>query len=286
MWNPRVVWSFAAAVSALLLIWFGAMGFFSFAATDLSRLTGLAQDDARIAAPALGVLQIALGIGLLPIWPPRLRGIAALGSAAVWWVWLALLAFPIAYVQDAPYGGFPYIGRGQGVLKHLELGALGLALWAHWSGRAGVLRTAFRALWAGQVVVLAWIGLTKFTHYEALGVEGLMRPSPLFSWLYSVFDVRGASNLIGIIELLTVALIALWPWRPRWAALGLAMAIATYMLTMTFLFTTPGWVASYGAPVVGSTGQFLLKDLGLMAGAALLLAHAMAAPATAREGGG
>lgn len=269
---PRLAWSFAAAASAVLLIWFGAMAFFSFSPPELARLTGLAPDHARSAAPALGVLQLALGIGLLPLWPLRLRAAAALASAVLWWAWLALLLSPIAYVQDTPYGGFPYIGLGQTVLKHVVLGALGLALWARWSGRAAGLRTSLRLLWAGQLLVLGWIGLTKFTHYEALGVEGLMRPSPLFSWLYSFLDVRGASNLIGVIELTTVAVIALWPWRPRWAALGLVMAVGTYMLTMTFLFTTPGWAAGHGPPVVGSTGQFLLKDLGLLAGALLLLA--------------
>jgi len=56
-------------------------------------------------------------------------------------------------------------------------------------------------------------------------------------------------------------------------ALGLAMAVVTYILTVTFLFTTPGWEAGYGAPVVGRMRQFLLKDLGLMAGALLLLAQ-------------
>lgn len=270
--NPRFAWSFATAVSALLLLWFGVMAFFPFSATELSRLTSLAPEAARMGALALGVLQIALGIGLLPLWSQRMRGVAALVAAAVWCAGLALLALPVAYVQDAPYGGFPYIGGGQSVLKHLALGALALALWAYWSGRAAALRAACRGLWAGQLLVLVWIGFTKFTHYEALGVEGLMRSSPLFSWLYLVFDVRSASGLIGVIELLTAALIALWPWRPRWGALGLAMAVVTYTLTVTFLFTTPGWEAGYGAPVVGRTGQFLLKDLGLMAGALLLLA--------------
>jgi len=282
--NPRFAWSFATAVSALLLLWFGVMAFLPFSARELSRLASLTPDAARVGAPALGVLQIALGIGLLPFWSRRVRGVAAWVAAVVWWTGLTLLAFPIAYVQDAPYSGFPYIGGGQSVLKHLELGALALALWAYWSGRATALRAACWGLWAGQLLVLVWIGLTKFTHYEALGVERLMRSSPLFSWLYHLFDVRSASSLIGVIELLTAALVALWPWRPRWGALGLAMAVVTYTLTVTFLFTTPGWEAGYGAPVVGSIGQFLLKDLGLMAGALLLLARPAIALAKRNKG--
>ncbi len=272
--NSRFAWSFAATVTSLLLLWFGAMAFFPFSWTELSRLTDLTAGVARAAALALGLLQIGLGTGLLPLWSRRVRSITALIAAVFWWTGLTLLASPVAYVQAAPYGGFPFIGSGQSVLKHLALGALALALWAHWNGRVVALRIACWGLWAGLVIVLLWIGLTKFTEYEAVGVEGLMRPSPLFSWLYRVFDVRGASNLIGAVELLTTALIALWPWRPRWGALGLAMAVGTFVLTLSFLFTTPGWEAEYGAPVVGRIGQFLLKDLGLMAGALLLLASA------------
>lgn len=55
---------------------------------------------------------------------------------------------------------------------------------------------------------------------------------------------------------------------------------------MTFLFTAPGWAAGYGPPVVGSTGQFLLKDLGLLAGARLLLAKPAPELDTVTLGGG
>ena len=271
--DPRVAWSFAAVVSALLLVWFGAMAFLPFSPIELSQLTGIAPGRARALTPVLGFLQIALGIGLLPLWPQRVRGTAALLATMFWLAWLVLLLSPVAYVQDPPYGGFPYIGGGQTVLKHVGLGALTLALWSHWTGRPASLRVALFGIWAALLLVLVWIGLTKFTLYEALGVEGLMRASPLFSWLYLLFDVRGAARLIGVIELLTAALIAMWPWRPQWGTLGLVLVVITFVMTTTFLFTTPGWQAEYGAPVVGGAGQFLLKDLGLAAGALLLLAR-------------
>lgn len=111
----------------------------------------------------------------------------------------------------------------------------------------------------------------KFTQIEAVGVEGLMRSSPLFAWLYGPFDVQRASIVIGVVELATATLIALWPWKPRIARGGLLLAIGTYVLTNSFLFTLPGWQTAYGFPFVGDIAQFLLKDLLLLAGALILM---------------
>ncbi|KAB8191713.1 DUF417 family protein [Lysobacter maris] len=268
----RVAWPFATVISIVLLLWFGAMGLLPFSAEALASRGGLSADDATAIASGMGAVQLLLALGLLPLWPDRLRAGFALAVAGFWWLQMATLASPAMWVNDAPYGGFPFLGAGQGLLKHLGLGALGLALWARWRGHAGATRSALWLLWAGQLLVLVWIGLLKFTAYEAQGVEGLMRNSPLFAWLYGFVDVRGASNLIGVIELATAALIAAWPWRPRVAGWGLLAAALTYLLTNSFLFSTPGWAPGHGFPFVAGTGQFLLKDLGLLAGALLLLA--------------
>ncbi|MBB1060872.1 DUF417 family protein [Marilutibacter spongiae] len=267
-------WAFAAAVLVLLLLWFGAMGFLPFSAELLVERAGLSPASAHAVATALGAVQIVLGLGLLPVWPDRVRGRVALAVAAFWWLQMPALASPAMWVDAVPYDGFPFLGAGQGLLKHLGLGALGFGLWAHWNGTRGGRRWALRGLWAGQLLVLAWIGLLKFTAYEARGVEGLMRNSPLFAWLYEGLDVQGASNLIGVVELATAALIGLWLWQPRWALPGLAMAVATYALTTGFLFSTPAWAPGHGFPYVAGSGQFLLKDLGLLAGALVLVAAA------------
>ena len=57
------------------------------------------------------------------------------------------------------------------------------------------------------VLVLAWIGAMKFSAYEAGAIQGLVASSPLTSWLYSVFSVQGAANLIGTVEIATAAAI-------------------------------------------------------------------------------
>ena len=122
------------------------------------------------------------------------------------------------------------------------------------------------------VIVLGWIGAMKFTAYEAGAIQGLVQSSPLVSWLYNVTSVQGASNLIGSIEILTaLALVA----GVKFARIGLAGALAaafTFLLTLTFLFSAPGWEQSLGGfPALSVVpGQFLLKDVVLLAGAIFL----------------
>ena len=134
-----------------------------------------------------------------------------------------------------------------------------------------------KAVLLSTVLVLAWIGAMKFTAYEAGAIEGLVASSPLVSWLYAVFSQQGASNLIGSIEIAT-AITLLVGMRYRLAAiLGALAAVATFAITLSFLFTAPGWEASLGGfPALSVVpGQFLLKDAVLLAVAINLLGKAL-----------
>ncbi len=126
------------------------------------------------------------------------------------------------------------------------------------------------------VLVLVWIGAMKFTAYEAAGIEGLVASSPILGWLYSVVSIQAASSIIGTIEIAIAAALALGPiYRPA-ALLGAFGAIATFSITLTFLFTAPGWEASLGGfPALSVVpGQFLLKDIVLLAASVSLLGKA------------
>jgi reactive chlorine resistance protein C len=102
--------------------------------------------------------------------------------------------------------------------------------------------------------------LYKFTGEEAQGTQPLMANSPLFSWLYAIFDVRSASNFIGIIEITAGILIAAYHWAPNLSAIGSLMAAFAFLWTRSFLFTTAG--------INPDMQGFLIKDLTLL-GAAL-----------------
>jgi uncharacterized membrane protein YkgB len=119
------------------------------------------------------------------------------------------------------------------------------------------------------VLVLVWIGLMKFTGYEAMAIQPLVAGSPLMSWLYAIFSVQATSNLIGVAEVAAGILIALRPWSARACVLGSLMAVATFVVTLTFLFSTPGWEPSLGGfPALSvAPGQFILKDAVLLGAA-------------------
>ncbi len=115
----------------------------------------------------------------------------------------------------------------------------------------------------GLVIVLLWVGLLKFTAYEAEGIQPLVANSPLMSWAYKVFSVQAFAALLGVIEIVTGVLIATRPFSPRVSAVGSIAAAIMFLLTMTFVLSTPGvWQPGYGFPFPSPfPGQFLAKDL-------------------------
>lgn len=73
----------------------------------------------------------------------------------------------------------------------------------------------------GLVVVVGWIGLMKFTTYEAEGIRLYVANSPLMSWVYGPMSVRGFSALLGVVEVAVAVLIAARPFSARASALGM-----------------------------------------------------------------
>ena len=118
----------------------------------------------------------------------------------------------------------------------------------------------------GLVVVLIWIGGMKFTAYEAEGIRPLVANSPPMGWVYRVTSVEGFSALLGVVEIAVGLLIALRPVWPTLSAVGSGLAAGTFLTTLSFLFTTPGWESSLGGfPALSAMpGQFLLKDVVLL----------------------
>ena len=109
----------------------------------------------------------------------------------------------------------------------------------------------------------------KFTTYEAEGIKALVETSPLMSWMYKAFSLQATSNVIGVAELTAALLIAIRPWSAKLSAIGSVLAVFTFLTTLTFLFSLPGWEKSLGGfPALSGSGGFLLKDVVLL-GAAL-----------------
>ena len=119
----------------------------------------------------------------------------------------------------------------------------------------------------GLVAIFLWIGMLKFTEYEAKGIEPLVANSPFFAWALQSLGLRTLSNVIGVIEIVIGLLIAARSFSPKLSAWGSIGAIVLYFVTLSFVLTTPGvWQPGYGFPFPSPMpGQFLLKDLGLLA---------------------
>jgi uncharacterized membrane protein YkgB len=119
----------------------------------------------------------------------------------------------------------------------------------------------------GLVVVVGWIGLMKFTAYEAEGIRLYVTNSPLMSWVYGTLSFRSFSAMLGVVEVAVALLIAARWYAPRASALGSALAVGMFLTTLSFIATTPGvWEPSAGGfpALSGKPGQFLIKDLPLL----------------------
>ena len=115
------------------------------------------------------------------------------------------------------------------------------------------------------VLTLLWIGMMKFTMFEAAEIRPLVGSSPLLSWTYALLGVQAVSNFFGVVEVIVAVMIALRPWVPKISALGSALAVIMFLMTLSFLFSLPGWEPSLGGfPALSSAGGFLLKDAVLL----------------------
>lgn len=129
----------------------------------------------------------------------------------------------------------------------------------------------------------------KFTAYEAAGIAPFIEHSPIMSWLHALFGVQGESYVLGVIELSTAVALILGAFQPIFSALGAAMSAATYLITLTFFLSTPGVAEATagGFPAISSApGQFLLKDLALLAASLSLLFASVRGPWLHHDRGG
>ncbi len=136
--------------------------------------------------------------------------------------------------------------------------------------------------WA-LVIIFLWFGAMKFTHYEANGISPFIVNSPIMGWLNSLFGVQGASDVIGLLELSTAAALIIGAIQPLFSALGAAMSAVTYLITLTFMLSTPGVAEATagGFPAISALpGQFLLKDVVLLAASLSLLLGSIQASRT------
>ncbi|MBA3517876.1 MAG: DUF417 family protein [Rhizobiales bacterium] len=123
-------------------------------------------------------------------------------------------------------------------------------------------------LYPAMAIIFLWIGSMKFTDYEASGVSGFVLNSPLVGWWQTLLGIGGTGVMLGIYEVVTGLLFAGRFLSPRFSVVGAGMSVLTFLITLSFLFTTPGVSEPLagGFPALSAMpGQFLLKDIALLA---------------------
>jgi reactive chlorine resistance protein C len=158
-------------------------------------------------------------------------------------------------------------------------------IWAIRVARIDPIGHAF--LRYGLVVAIGWIAGMKGTEYEAKGIQPLIAHSPLISWGYRIWTVHHFTMIIGAVELVIAALIAVRHWFPKTSSVGSIGAVMMFLATLSFILTTPGWEPSLGGfpALSGDVGEFLIKDFVLLGAALWTLTDSLkAAYGLPREG--
>ncbi|TQF72530.1 DUF417 family protein [Pseudoalteromonas luteoviolacea] len=218
-----------------------------------------------LAAQLLGGFIVIIS-ALLVSRQPAFKNASMWGLTAIALLFLVTLFSESRWIQS--HGGFPVIGSGQGIIKYFALLPIAVYLFARekFSTRAHLWFNFFPV-----AVVLLWIGGMKFLELEAKGIEPLVSNSPFMSWLYDLFSVQMASNLIGIYDIFFTALLGAAIFlrhKPLFVISALACG-AVFVMTQTFLITTPGALSV--STLLTGTGQFVIKDIWFICN--LLILH-------------
>ena len=115
----------------------------------------------------------------------------------------------------------------------------------------------------GVSLVLAWIGIYKFTPTEAKLIQPLVENHFAMGWLYNVISVQAVSNIIGATEIVVAIGLIVGIKNNKIAYLSGIAATLIFVTTLSFLLTTPNtWKVSDGVLV---TNFFLVKDILFLA---------------------
>ena len=115
----------------------------------------------------------------------------------------------------------------------------------------------------GVALVLAWIGIYKFTPTEADLIKPLVENHPAMRWLYSVISVQAVSNLIGAVEIIVAIGLVVGLKNRKVGFFSGVFATVIFLSTLSFLITTPNtWKVSDGILI---TNFFLVKDILFLA---------------------
>jgi uncharacterized membrane protein YkgB len=130
----------------------------------------------------------------------------------------------------------------------------------------------YYVLRSAMVIIFAFFGYTKWHQYAAQSMIPFISNSPLISWLYPAFGLRGGARFLGASEWIILTLLYAGFWDKRFGLLGAIGATITFVTTLTIIpFIPNGWDPAAGFPAMAGPVPFLMKDLVLLAVSIYLL---------------
>jgi uncharacterized membrane protein YkgB len=234
----------------------------------------------------------------LGFWSRHAGILGALGSCATFVATVTIIPF-MPNGWDEVAGGFPAMtGNVPFLMKDVLLLAASFYLLKqdavtelHSPERAGTLNYLFKhfartmksvglltvdleyhVLRLAMVIIFAFFGYTKWHQYGAQSMIPFISNSPLLSWLYPAFGLRGGARFLGASEWTILPLLFAGFWDKRLGVLGAAGSTITFFTTLTIIpFVPNGWDPAAGFPAMAGLVPFLMKDLVLLAVSIYLL---------------
>ncbi|WP_421566413.1 DUF417 family protein [Ochrobactrum sp. EDr1-4] len=110
------------------------------------------------------------------------------------------------------------------------------------------------------VVIFFLFGNYKWFNFEINGLKSIIEPTWL-NILYQLFGFSGGSYFLGVIEVATAVFLVLAIFRPGIGILADVIVILTGLTTLSLL------------PQLGKIDSFIIKDVFLVGGGAVLLKY-------------
>ncbi|CPU64329.1 integral membrane protein [Mycobacteroides abscessus subsp. massiliense] len=85
------------------------------------------------------------------------------------------------------------------------------------------------------------IGLGRVGKYLKMDSRALIEHSPPMRWIFDYVSAATVSRARGTMEIIAALIIAVYPWYPRVAAAGSAMAAVLFRDTLSVLSPLPGF---------------------------------------------
>lgn len=131
---------------------------------------------------------------------------------------------------------------------------------------------AMKILSLALAAVFFAFGIAKFARYEQDAVKTLVAGHPVLRFGPKLMTSAGFSIFLGIVELSTALLLVLGIVFPSLGLLGGLLGVLTFLVTLSLFPFVQYFEEEAGRLFLSSRGQFLMKDLGLLA-ACLAIAH-------------